>query len=248
MKKRVALVTGGAGGIGTAVCHSLLQQDRTVIAGCHPNEQDHIDEWKVQFGEHRDRIHVVAADVADVEACQRMVADIVLRHGALDILVNCAGVTRDSTLRKMTPDQWTDVINNNLNSVFNVTQPVIEGMGERGFGRIVNIASVNGQRGQFGQTNYAATKAGVHGFTMSLAQESARKGITVNTVAPGYVDTRMTRAIREDIRQRIVASIPMGRMADAEEIAHAVAFLTDDRSAYVTGVLLPVNGGMYMSF
>jgi acetoacetyl-CoA reductase len=226
----------------------MLGEARIVIAGCHPTELASVETWQAQFDTERQPVHVVAADVADYDACQQMVNNILSEHGSLDILINCAGITRDSTLKKMQPEQWTDVVNTNLNSVYNVTQPVVAGMSERGFGRIVNIASVNGQRGQFGQTNYAATKAGVHGFTMSLAQETALKGITVNTVAPGYVDTKMTRAVREDIRQDIIGSIPLGRMAMPDEIAHAVSFLTDERSAYITGIVLPVNGGMYMSF
>jgi acetoacetyl-CoA reductase len=165
----------------------------------------------------------------------------------IDILVNCAGITRDKTFRKMEPDQWNLVISTNLNSIFNVTRHVVEDMLEQGFGRIINISSVNGQKGMFGQTNYSAAKAGVHGFTMALAQEVARKGITVNTVSPGYVETYMTQAVPEDIRNTIVAGIPLGRMARSEEVAHAVAFLSADESAYITGINLPVNGGMYMS-
>jgi acetoacetyl-CoA reductase len=185
-------------------------------------------------------------DVADFDAMGRMVADIVARHGPVDILVNCAGITRDSTFRKMTPEQWRAVISTNLDSVFNVTRHVIDAMVERGWGRIVNISSVNATRGQFGQTNYAAAKAGILGFTKSLAQEVVRKGVTVNAVSPGYVETPMVAAIRADVREKIVAEIPAGRLARPEEIADAVAYLASEGAGYITGTNLSVNGGLHM--
>ena len=175
-----------------------------------------------------------------------MIAEIKDRHGPVGVLINCAGITRDKTFKKMEDAHWRAVIDVNLNSVFNVTRNVWDDMLEAGFGRIVNISSVNGQRGQFGQTNYAAAKAGMHGFTMSLAQEGASKGITVNTVSPGYVETAMTLAMRDDVRDAIVAGVPMRRMAKPAEIASAVAFLISDDSAYITGANLPVNGGLFM--
>ncbi len=175
-----------------------------------------------------------------------MVREIEAKHGPVDILVNCAGITRDSTFRKMTPEQWHAVISTNLTSVFNVTRHVIDGMVERGWGRVINISSVNAVRGQFGQTNYSAAKAGVLGFTKALAQEVVRKGVTVNSVSPGYVQTDMVMAIREDVRQQIIAQIPAGRLAMPAEVADAVAFLASDKAAYITGTNLSVNGGLHM--
>ena len=176
-----------------------------------------------------------------------MLHDIESTIGAVDILVNCAGITRDKTLRRMTPDQWDSVMRTNLDSAFNVTRHVVENMSDNGYGRIVNISSVNGQKGQFGQANYSAAKAGLHGFTKAVAQELAAKGVTVNSVSPGYVKTEMTDAIPEDVRDSILQQVPMGRMAMPDEIAYVVSFLTDDRNSYMTGANLPVNGGMYMS-
>jgi acetoacetyl-CoA reductase len=185
-------------------------------------------------------------DVADFDAMGEMVAKIAKDHGPVDILVNCAGITRDSTFRKMTLDQWRAVLSTNLDSAFNVTRHVIDSMIERGWGRVVNISSVNATRGQFGQTNYAAAKAGLLGFTKSLAQEVVKKGVTVNAVSPGYVQTEMVMAIREDVRQKIVNEIPAGRLARPEEIADAVAFLASDQASYITGANLSVNGGLHM--
>jgi acetoacetyl-CoA reductase len=175
-----------------------------------------------------------------------MVRQVEADHGPVSVLVNCAGITRDSTFRKMTPEQWHAVVSTNLDSVFNVTRHVIDGMMDRGWGRVINISSVNAVRGQFGQTNYAAAKAGILGFTKSLAQEVVRKGVTVNAVSPGYVQTDMVMAIREDVRARIVAEIPAGRLAKPEEVADAVAFLASDNAAYITGTNLSVNGGLHM--
>ncbi|MDZ7841978.1 MAG: acetoacetyl-CoA reductase [Gammaproteobacteria bacterium] len=247
MTKRVALVTGGIGGIGTDVCRELCRQGRAVVAGHLPNEAEQAGAWRESMRTDGHEVDVVPGDVSDFESSATMIRSVEERHGLIEILVNCAGITRDKTLRKMTPEDWKAVINTNLDSVFNVTRNVINNMLENGFGRIVNISSVNGQKGQFGQTNYSAAKAGVHGFTMALAQEVASKGITVNTVSPGYVDTPMTEEIPEDIKDQIVGGIPMRRMATAGEIAQAVGFLCEDRTDYITGANLPVNGGMYMS-
>ncbi len=189
---------------------------------------------------------LVFGDVTDFDAMGEMVRDLTAEHGGVDILINCAGITRDATFRKMTPEQWRAVLSTNLDSVFNVTRHVIDGMVERGWGRIINISSVNAVRGQFGQTNYAAAKAGILGFTKSLAQEVVKKGVTVNAISPGYVQTEMVMAIREDVRQKIVSEIPAGRLAMPEEIADAVAFLASENSAYITGTNLAVNGGLHM--
>jgi acetoacetyl-CoA reductase len=190
-------------------------------------------------------IGLVAGDVSSAASSVAMIEEIEDRFGGIDILVNCAGITRDKTFKRMELDHWEAVINTNLNSVYYVTRPVWEGMLERGFGRIVNISSVNGQRGQFGQVNYSAAKAGMHGFTMALAHEGAAKGITVNTVSPGYVETAMTMAMRDDVREAIIAGIPMRRMGTPEEIASTVAFLAADETTYITGANIPVNGGLF---
>jgi len=247
MTERVALVTGGIGGIGTEVCRELCRQDRLVVAGHLPDEAEQAESWLETMRSEGYEVDIVAGDVSDFESSAAMVREVEEKHGLIEVLVNCAGITRDKTLRKMAPEDWKAVINTNLDSVFNVTRNVINNMLENGFGRIVNISSVNGQKGQFGQTNYSAAKAGVHGFTMALAQEVAAKGVTVNTVSPGYVDTPMTEEIPDDIKAQIVSGIPMHRMAAADEIAQAVGFLCEDRTDYITGANLPVNGGMYMS-
>lgn len=243
---RIALVTGGIGGIGTAICTRLAKDGCRVVANHHPSEADAAEEWKKARAAEELDIATIAADVSSFEDSTRMIAEIADQHGPIDILVNCAGITRDKTFKKMEAAQWQAVINVNLNSVFNVTRPVWEGMLERGFGRIINISSVNGQRGQFGQANYSAAKAGMHGFTMALAQEGASKGVTVNTVSPGYVETAMTLAMDDAVRNSIIGGIPMRRMAQPDEIAAAIAFLAGDEAAYVTGANIPVNGGLFM--
>lgn len=247
MSKRVALVTGGIGGIGTEICKALFNQGRLVVAGHLPQEQELAESWKVSMKEEGFDLEIAAGDVSDYDSTGAMIADITARFGQVSIVVNCAGITRDNFLKKMPKEDWDAVINTNLNSLFNVSRHLVESMGDYGWGRIVNISSVNGQKGQFGQTNYSAAKAGVHGFSMALAQEMARKQVTVNSVSPGYVETRMTAAVPEDIRNQIIAQVPMGRMAQPSEIGHAVAFLCHDDSSYLTGVNLPVNGGLYMS-
>lgn len=246
-ERRVALVTGGTGGIGTEICRQLAAQGAQVVASHLPGEEAAAQDWRqARLREDLD-IGLVAGDVSSYESSREMIKQVIERYNEVDILVNCAGITRDRTFRKMEVDHWTSVLRTNLDSVFNVTHHVVEGMVQRGFGRIVNISSVNGQRGQFGQTNYSAAKAGMHGFTMALAQEVARKGVTVNTISPGYVATAMTDAVPDAVKQDIVATIPVGRMAEPSEIAHAVRFLCEEESGYITGANLAVNGGMYMA-
>jgi acetoacetyl-CoA reductase len=245
--KRVALVTGGVGGIGTAICRRLAKDGLFVVANyAIPGSEV---KWNAAMGAaglNGTSSALAFGDVTDFDAMGKMVRKIEADHGPVDILVNCAGITRDSTFRKMTPDQWRAVLATNLDSVFNVTRHVIDGMIERGWGRVLNISSVNAVRGQFGQTNYAAAKAGILGFTKSLAQEVIKKGVTVNAISPGYVQTEMVAAIREDVRQQIVSQIPAGRLAMPDEIADAVAFLASENAAYITGTNLAVNGGLHM--
>ena len=248
MSKRIALVTGGTGGIGSEICRKLAQAGHEVVANYLPALQAEAEVWQKQMAGEGLNMHIAAGDVSSFSSCEEMIKDIEARVGPIDILVNCAGITRDKTLRKMEEKQWTDVININLNSVFNVTRHVVEGMTNRGWGRIVNISSVNGQRGQFGQANYSAAKAGMHGFTMAVAQETAAKGVTVNTVSPGYTATAMTDAMPEDVRNAIVAQVPAGRMGTVQDIAFAVTMLCDDQAGYITGANIPVNGGLFISF
>ena len=226
MEKKIALVTGGVGGIGAAICKRLAQQGHFVVANwIIPGTEAKYLERMAAAGFGADSTAVAFGDVSRYDSMGEMVAGIAKDHGPVDILVNCAGITRDATFRKMTPEQWQLVIDTNLTSVFNVTKHVIDSMCERGWGRVVNISSVNGVRGQFGQTNYSAAKAGILGFTKALAQEVIRKGVTVNAVSPGYVETEMVAAIREDVKQQIVAQIPAGRLGKPEEIAETVAYL-----------------------
>jgi acetoacetyl-CoA reductase len=245
--KRIALVTGGVGGIGTAICKRLAEDGHFVIANYGiPGTETKWLAAMAAAGLNGGSSALAFGDVTKYEAMSEMVGKIAAEHGPVDILVNCAGITRDTTFRKMTPEQWHAVIDTNLTSVFNVTRQVVDGMLERGWGRIINISSVNGIRGQFGQTNYSAAKAGILGFTKALAQEVVKKGVTVNAVSPGYVATDMVMAIREDVRQQIVAQIPAGRLALPAEVADSVSFLASDKAAYITGANLSVNGGLHM--
>ena len=243
---RVALVTGGIGGIGTSICQRLAKDGMRVVANYHPMEQEQAEAWLAARQAEGLDISIAVGDVSSWDDTQRMVAEVVEKAGPVDVLVNCAGITRDKTFKRMELAQWEAVINVNLNSVFNVTRPLWDGMLERGFGRIINISSVNGQRGQFGQANYSAAKAGMHGFTMALAQEGASRGVTVNTISPGYVETAMTLAMRDDVREGIISGIPMRRMAQPEEISAVIAFLASDQASYVTGANIPVNGGLFI--
>jgi acetoacetyl-CoA reductase len=243
---RLALVTGGTGGIGTEVCLRLANAGHWVVTTHLPQEAALAQAWQgARCGEGLD-IGLIECDVASFDSCAGMARQLREKFGTVEILVNCAGITRDKTLAKMEPIQWNSVLDTNLTSAFNVTRNLIEGMLERRYGRIVSIASVNGEKGQFGQTNYSAAKAGLFGFTRALAQEVAKKGITVNTVSPGYVNTSMVAALKQEIREAIVEQVPVGRLAEPKEIAWAVGFLVAEESGYITGANLPVNGGLYM--
>jgi acetoacetyl-CoA reductase len=244
--QRTALVTGGTGGIGTAIVRYLARQGHRVATNYR--DEARAAAWREDMIRDGIDVVMVQGDVADPVSAAAMVRGIEDLAGPIEILINNAGITRDTTFHKMDFQQWTDVVNTNLNAVFNVTRPVIEGMRSRQWGRIVQISSINGQKGQYGQANYAAAKAGMHGFTISLAQENARFGITVNTVSPGYVGTDLVMAVPEDIRSKIIAQIPVGRLGRPEEIAHAVAFLTSEESSWITGSNLAINGGHYMGW
>lgn len=247
MSGRVAVVTGGAGGIGTEITQKLAKEGYRVVVTCAPEfECPNLDDWKAARKAEGLDIAVYPADVADFESCRVAVEQIEKEVGPVDVLVNCAGITRDATMKRMTSKQWTDVIATNLDSVFNMTKQVFVGMMNRGYGRIVNISSVNGRKGQFGQANYSAAKAGMHGFTMAVAQEGVRKGVTVNTISPGYVGTEMVKKIPEEVLKTIVAQIPVGRLGKPEEIARVVAFLAHEDSAFITGANIDVNGGQFI--
>ena len=244
MSKRVAYVTGGMGGIGTAICQRLSKDGFKVIAGCGPTRdyQKWLDEQKAAGYTFYASVGNVADWQSTVDAFSKAKAE----HGPIDVLVNNAGITRDRMFLKMTPEDWQVVIDTNLNSMFNVTKQVVPDMVEKGWGRIVQISSVNGEKGQAGQTNYSAAKAGMHGFAMALAQELANKGVTVNTVSPGYIGTDMVKAIRPDVLEKIVATIPVKRLGRPEEIGSIVAWLAGDDAGFTTGANFSCNGGLHM--
>ena len=246
MAKRIAYVTGGMGGIGTAICQRLHKDGMTVVAGCGPNSPRR-ERWLAEQSAMGFTFIASEGNVADWDSTEAAIAKVKKEVGEIDVLVNNAGITRDGVFRKMSLENWNDVIATNLTSLFNVTKQVIEGMVSREWGRIINISSVNGQKGQFGQTNYSTAKAGIHGFTMSLAQEVATKGITVNTVSPGYIGTDMVRAVKPEILDAIVQGIPVRRLGEASEIASIVSWLASDDGAFATGADFSLNGGLYMS-
>jgi len=246
MTARIALVTGGTGGIGTAICRRLAGLGHKVATNFRNEARARA--WQDKMRDEGHEIALALGDVSDPQDAEAMVREVERQLGPVDILVNNAGITRDTTFHKMSAQQWNEVICTNLNSCFNVTRPVIEGMRARKWGRIVQISSINGQKGQYGQANYAAAKAGMHGFTISLAQENARFGITVNTVSPGYIGTDMVMAVPEEVRNKIVAQIPTGRLGEPDEIAYAVAFFLPDQAAWITGANLSANGGQYMGW
>lgn len=244
MSQKVAYVTGGMGGIGTAICQRLHKEGFKVIAGCGPTRdfQKWLDEQKALGFTFYASVGNVAEWDSTVAAFAKAKAD----HGSIDVLVNNAGITRDRMFLKMTREDWDAVISTNLNSMFNVTKQVVPDMVEKGWGRVINISSVNGEKGQAGQTNYSAAKAGMHGFTMALAQELANKGVTVNTVSPGYIGTDMVKSIRPDVLDKIVATVPVKRLGEPSEIASIIAWLAGDEAGYSTGADFSVNGGLHM--
>jgi acetoacetyl-CoA reductase len=246
MTSRVALVTGGTGGIGTAIVKRLARNGHRVATNYRNEEK--AKAWQAELKAEGFDCLIVPGDVADYASCQAMTKEIEAQLGGIGIVINNAGITRDTTFHRMSPQQWSDVIATNLTGCYNVTRCVIEGMRARMWGRVVQISSINGQKGQYGQANYAASKAGMHGFTISLAQESAKFGITVNTVSPGYVGTEMVMAVPEDVRAKIVAQIPTGRLGTPDEIAYAVSFFVAEEAAWVTGANLSINGGHYMGW
>ena len=245
-QQRVAVVTGGMGGLGEAICVKLSAMGDKVIATYSPGNTKK-DEWLAEMKKQGHNFLAVQVDVADFESCVRAAKQIQSEIGNVDVLVNNAGITRDMTFRKMDKNAWDSVMNTNLDSAFNMTKQVIDGMAERGWGRIINISSVNGQKGAFGQTNYSAAKAGMHGFSKALALEVARKGVTVNTISPGYIGTKMVMAIPKDVLDsKIIPQIPMGRLGKPEEVAGLVAYLSSDEAAFVTGANIAINGGQHM--
>jgi acetoacetyl-CoA reductase len=244
---RIALVTGGMGGLGEAICIKLAALGYHVVTTYSPGNSK-ADEWLAAMERQGFKFRAFRCDVADYDSAQRCVAEIEKEIGPVDVLINNAGITRDMTFRKMDKTSWDAVMRTDLDSVFNMTKPVCDGMTERGWGRIINISSVNAQKGAFGQTNYSAAKAGMHGFTKALALEVARKGVTVNTISPGYIGTRMVTAIPQEVLDtKIIPQIPMGRLGKPEEVAGLVAYLASDEAAFLTGANIAINGGQHMS-
>jgi acetoacetyl-CoA reductase len=245
-KRRVALVTGGMGGLGEAICVKLAKLGDTVVTTHSPGNTK-AQEWLATMKKQGYNFRAYACDVADYESCAACVAQVAKEVGPIDVLVNNAGITRDTTFKKMDKESWDAVLKTNLDSCFNMTKQVCDGMVDRGWGRIINISSVNGQKGAFGQTNYSAAKAGMHGFTKALALEVARKGVTVNTISPGYIGTKMVMAIpKEVLDSKIIPQIPMGRLGKPDEVAGLVAYLASEEAAFLTGANIAINGGQHM--
>ena len=243
---RIAVVTGGMGGLGEAICVKLSGMGYRVVATYSPGNTK-AQQWLADMKSHGHKFHAVQVDVVDFDSCAKAVKQIKADVGLVDVLVNNAGITRDMTFKKMGKADWDAVTRTNLDSVFNMTKAVLDDMVDRGWGRVINISSVNGQKGAFGQTNYAAAKAGMHGFTKALALEVARKGVTVNTISPGYIGTRMVMAIpKEVLDTKIIPQIPLGRLGKPEEVAGLVAYLCSDEAAFVTGANIAINGGQHM--
>ena len=246
MTQRVALVTGGMGGLGEAICIKLSKMGFTVVTTYSPGNKKSA-EWLAEMKKDGHSFHAVPADVADFESCAKAVKQVEDQIGPIDVLVNNAGITRDMTFKKMGKLDWEAVMGTNLDSVFNMTKAVLDDMVDRGWGRVINVSSVNGQKGAFGQTNYSAAKAGMHGFTKALALEVAKKGVTINTISPGYIGTKMVMAIpKEVLDSKIIPQIPVGRLGKPEEVAGLVAYLCSDEAAFVTGANIAINGGQHM--
>jgi len=243
---KIALVTGARGGIGSAITRALVDAGYHVIATYYPNGKANGEQWAKENNYSEEQVRLFPLDVTDAHFCAESLATLLLEIGHIDLLVNNAGITRDSTFKRMKAEQWNEVMNTNLNSLFNVTQPLFSSMCEHGNARIINITSVNGLKGQFGQANYSAAKAGMIGFTKALAAEGARSNVTVNAIAPGYTGTPMVEAIKPEILDSIKAEIPMKRLAKPQEVAATVVFLASPEAAYITGETLSVNGGLYM--
>ncbi|RUR10737.1 acetoacetyl-CoA reductase [Legionella septentrionalis] len=246
MERRVAIVTGGTGGIGSAISRRLAADYQVIACYFKNGHHEEAKRWQVAQKEAGFDIDILYADLANFSDCEKLVALVMERYGQIDVLVNNAGITCDTSFKKMTQQQWQQVIDANLNSAFNMTRNVLPAMLEHNYGRIISISSINGRKGQFGQCNYAATKAALFGFSKSLAQEVASKGITVNTVSPGYIETPMLSSLKPEILSSIIAQIPIGRLGRTEEVAAAVAFLAHPESGFITGANLDVNGGQYM--
>jgi len=246
MAQRIALVTGGMGGLGEAICMKLEKMGIKVVVTYSPGNTKHKD-WLKEMEAQGHKFLAYPCDVSDFDSCNKCVEQIRKDVGPIDILINNAGITRDMTFKKMTKVDWDAVMKTNLDSVFNVTKPVCDGMVERGWGRIINVSSVNGQKGAFGQTNYSAAKAGMHGFSKALAYEVAKKGVTVNTISPGYIGTKMVLAIPKDVLDsKILPQIPMGRLGKPDEVAGLCAYLASDEAAFLTGANIAINGGQHM--
>lgn len=246
MKNRIALITGGIGDIGTATCREFFRRGARVIATDRPDFREKALQWQAEQKSLGFDFEVAFGDVTDFASCQSMAKEAESRVGPVDILINAAGTVQDVPFRRMTPEQWQTVVHTDLDSMFNVTRQFINGMIERGYGRIINISSVNAEKGQYGQTNYASAKSGIYGFTKSLAQEVAKYGVTVNAISPGYVEGKMIMTVAEPVREKIIAQIPLGRFAKPEEIAWALAFLASEQSGFITGSNLSINGGIHM--
>ncbi len=244
--QRIAIVTGGMGGLGEAICMKLARMGIKVVVTYSPSNTK-ADKWLKDMAARDYHVHAYAIDVADFASCAAGIEKVQKEVGPIDILINNAGITRDMTFKKMTKVDWDAVLGTNLDSVFNMTKPVVDGMVERGWGRVINVSSVNGQKGAFGQTNYSAAKSGMHGFSKSLALEVARKGVTVNTISPGYIGTAMVTAIPEDVlNTKIIPQIPIGRLGKPEEVAGLCAYLASDEAAFITGANIAINGGQHM--